>query len=224
MRVKFTIAVCALLVLALGASQAYAQTGGYDVLRGIDTVAQHGKNQEVGTIRLDYDSTGGVIDAGSDIMITFGGLPIAVAGTVTCTNGVNCDNATPVHDEDDNTLTIKTSYQGNPATAPTANVETITVTGVRVDVSSLEVGDNVMATISTSAPSGLIPVGQSRRGAVATEVGVVAAGLVVKIDAASRLICALDCRDYGSRTLMEWLEATRPMPMTLTTPHSAGFR
>ena len=27
MRVKFTIAVCALLVLALGASQAYAQAG-----------------------------------------------------------------------------------------------------------------------------------------------------------------------------------------------------
>ena len=32
-RVKFTIAVCALLVLALGASQAYAQVGGYDVLK-----------------------------------------------------------------------------------------------------------------------------------------------------------------------------------------------
>ena len=32
MRVKFTIALCALLVLALGASQAYAQAGGYDGL------------------------------------------------------------------------------------------------------------------------------------------------------------------------------------------------
>ena len=32
-RVKFTIAVCALLVLALGASQAYAQAGGYSVSR-----------------------------------------------------------------------------------------------------------------------------------------------------------------------------------------------
>jgi hypothetical protein len=61
-----------------------------------------------------------------------------------------------------------------------------------VDVSSLDVGDSVLATISTSAPSGLIPVGQSRRGSVATEVGVVAAGLVVEIDAASRLICNLD--------------------------------
>ena len=61
-----------------------------------------------------------------------------------------------------------------------------------MDVSSLDVGDNVIATISTSAPSGLIPVGQSRRGSVATEVGVVAAGLVVEIDAASRLICNLD--------------------------------
>ena len=39
MRVKFTIALCALLVLALGASQAYAQ--GYSVSRGITTVAEH---------------------------------------------------------------------------------------------------------------------------------------------------------------------------------------
>ena len=32
MRAKLTILMCALLVLALGASQAYAQSGGYDRL------------------------------------------------------------------------------------------------------------------------------------------------------------------------------------------------
>ena len=53
MRVKFTIAVCALLVLALGASQAYAQAG-YTVARSINTVAEHGKNQMMGDIQLGY--------------------------------------------------------------------------------------------------------------------------------------------------------------------------
>ena len=49
MRVKFTIALCALLVLALGASQAYAQAGGYSGFRKVSTtVVQHGKNQDGG--------------------------------------------------------------------------------------------------------------------------------------------------------------------------------
>ena len=185
MRVKFTIAVCALLVLTLGASQAYAQAGGYDVLRAIETVVQHGKNQMVGQIQLHYDATGGIIDAGSDLTITFGGLPIAVDGDAVCTNGVSCSGGAALNDDKD-TITIETTGD------PNADGLAITLSGVRVDVSSLDVGDNVIATISTSAPSGLIPVGQSRRGSVATEVGVVAAGLAVEIDAASRLICNLD--------------------------------
>ena len=185
MRVKFTIAVCALLVLALGASQAYAQSGGYDVLRAIETVAQHGKNQMVGQIQLHYDSTGGVIDAGADISVTFGGLPIAVAGTATCNNGVSCAGGAALNDDKD-AIAIETTG------TPNAAALTITLAGVRVDVSSLDAGDEILATISTTAPSGLIPVGQSRRGTIAATVGEVKAGLVVEIDAASRLICALD--------------------------------
>ena len=186
MRAKLTILFTALLVLALGASQVYAQAGGYDVLRGIETVAQHGKNQMVGTIRLDYDSSGGIIDAGSTVTVTFGGLPVVLAGTATCGNGVACADGA-VRNDDKDTITITTD-----GADPTTNAETITLTGVRLDVSSLDVGDHIMATISTTAPSGLIPVGQSRRGSVSTEVGVVAAGLVVKVEAASRLICNLD--------------------------------
>ena len=106
-RVKFTIAVCALLVLALGASQAYAQAGGYDVLRAIETVVQHGKNQMVGEIQLHYDGTGGIIDAGDDLTITFGGLPIAVDGEAVCTNGVSCAAGTVLNDDKD-TITIET--------------------------------------------------------------------------------------------------------------------
>lgn len=186
MRAKLTILFTAVLVLALGASQAYAQAGGYDVLRGIETVAQHGKNQMVGTIRLDYDSSGGIIDAGSTVTVTFGGLPITVNGTAACANGVACADGAVVNDDKD-MITITTD-----GATPSGNAETITLTGVRLDVSSLDVGDNIMATISTTAPSGLIPVGQSRRGSITTEVGVVAAGLVVKVEAASRLICNLN--------------------------------
>ena len=188
MRVKFTIAVCALLVLALGASQAYGQ--GYGVSRSIETVVQHGKNQMVGQIELNYDASGGDIDAGADITITFGGLPITAAGTATCeTGGLSCTAATFKNDEDTGagTLTIETTRTGdNPAGSM------INLTGTRVDVSSLDAGDEIIATISTTAPTGLIPISQSRRGTVSAAVAVVKAGLVVEIDAASRLICNLD--------------------------------
>ena len=187
MRAKLTILFCAVLVLALGASQANAQSGGYDVLRGIETAAQHGKNQMVGTIQLDYDATGGIIDAGDTITITFGGLPIAVAGTAACAAGLSCGNGAVLNDDKD-TITIETT--GEPTGANAVNLS-----GVRVDVSSLDVGDEVVATISTSAPSGLIPVGQSRRGSVATNVAEVEAGLTVGISAASRLICNLDAME-----------------------------
>ena len=94
--------------------------------------------------------------------------------------------------DDKDTITIET--EGDP----NADGLAITVVGVRVDVSSLDVGDEIIATISTSAASGLLPVGQSRRGAVAAEVGVVAAGLVVEINAASRLICNLDAMEVDT--------------------------
>ena len=69
---------------------------------------------------------------------------------------------------------------------------TINLTGTRVDVSSLDAGDEIIATISSTAPTGLIPISQSRRGTVSTVVAEVMAGLEVEIDAASRLICNLD--------------------------------
>ena len=111
MRVKFTIAVCALLVLALGASQAYAQAGGYDVLRGIETVVQHGKNQKMGEIQLHYDSTGGIIDAGATITVTFGSLPITVLVNAVCTNGVSCIEAKL--NDDKNVITIESNGSPN---------------------------------------------------------------------------------------------------------------
>ena len=188
MRVKFTIAVCALLVLALGASQASAQ--GYLVSRSIDDVVQHGKNQEVGEIQLDYTETAGDIDAGDTITITFGGLPVTAAGTADCESPITCTPAEAETDEDTGagTITIET-------TGTLGDGASINLTGARVDVSSLDAGDEIVATISSTAPTGLIPIGQSRRGSVAAVVAEVKAGLEVEIDAASRLICNLDAME-----------------------------
>ena len=189
MRVKFTIAVCALLVLALGASQAYAQ--GYLVSRSIETVVQHGKNQMVGTIQLDYTETAGDIDAGATITITFGGLPVTAGGLGTCEGGLVClDGAEVETDEDTGAGTITIDTTGTPDGG-----EMISLVGARVDVSSLDAGDDIIATISTTAPTGLIPIGQSRRGSVAAVVAEVKAGLTVGISAASRLICNLDATE-----------------------------
>ena len=84
------------------------------------------------------------------------------------------------------TLTIETTGTAAGGTAPDQ------LDRSRVDVSSLDAGDEIIATISTTAPTGLIPISQSRRGTVSAVVAVVMAGLVVEIDAASRLICNLD--------------------------------
>ena len=80
--------------------------------------------------------------------------------------------------DDKDTITIAAgSLNANAADGPS-----IDVTEVRVDVSSLDAGDEVIATISTTAASGLIPVGQSRRGSVAAVVATVRAGLTVEIN------------------------------------------
>ena len=52
MRVKFTIAVCALLMLGLAVTQVNAQ--GFNVSKSERDVVQHGRNQVMGAIRLDY--------------------------------------------------------------------------------------------------------------------------------------------------------------------------
>ena len=196
MRVKFTIALCALLVLALGASQAYAQ--GFAVSKSIETVVQHGKNQMVGQIQLDYDTDGGDLDAGETITITFGGLPIATLGTASCDGGtrINCDNDDAEFENDEDTgagtLTIKPARENDFDANGSLSGLTINLTGTRVDVSSLDAGDEIIATISSTAPTGLIPISQSRRSTVSTVVAEVMPGLEVKIDAASRLICNLE--------------------------------
>ena len=169
----------------LAVTRASAQDG-YLVSRGIATVAQHGKNQRVGDIQLEYRRDGATIDAGETITITFGGLPVAAVGAVTCSGGT-CNEELKKEDAEDpagTAIAIAVSGQSDG--------DTILVSGARVDVSGLDAGDDVVATISSSAPTGLIPVGQARRQSVSAEVAEVKAGLAVEIAQAGRLLCNLD--------------------------------
>ena len=91
MRVKFTIAVCALLVLGLAVSQADAQ--GYRAASKSRNVVQTGNNQELGEIRLTHrTSTEGAVHLSQNntIEITFGGLTITNAADISVTD--NADN------------------------------------------------------------------------------------------------------------------------------------
>ena len=78
MRVKFTIAVCALLMLGLAVTQVNAQ--GFNVSKSERDVAEHGRNQIMGAIRLDYTLTGGNIDDGRTIKVNYGTLRITSTG------------------------------------------------------------------------------------------------------------------------------------------------
>ena len=74
MRVKFTIAVCALLMLGLAVTQVNAQ--GFNVSKSETDVAEHGRNQRMGAIRLDYTLSGGNIDDGRTITVNYSNLRI----------------------------------------------------------------------------------------------------------------------------------------------------
>ena len=72
MRVKFTIAICALLVLGLAVSEVAAQ--GYRLAARVNTVVASGNNQELGALRLTYKATGNVhIPSNNTLDVTFGG-------------------------------------------------------------------------------------------------------------------------------------------------------
>ena len=81
MRVRFTILICALLVLGLAVSQVNAQ--GYKVSLRTNNVVMGGNNQELGAIRLTFktvDQGGFNIVENDTIEITFGGLTITNDG------------------------------------------------------------------------------------------------------------------------------------------------
>ena len=81
------------------------------------------------------------------------------------------------------------STWGLPAGTPASFV---ILKGVRADTSGLSVGDTIVASInSSSAPTGFVPIGQDRTESVGGTVSTVKAGLTVKLEQASRLLCNL---------------------------------
>ena len=194
MRVKFTIAVCALLMLGLAVTQVNAQ--GFSVSKSETDVAMHGRNQVMGSIRLDYVETGGNIDDGRTIKITYGGLYITstsaeVSAALQCMGfvcGVDAAVDAEVANDEDTGVGTVTVNMG--ITRPTTAERYVIVRRVRADVSGLSAEDVVVATInSATAPTGFVPIGQERSESVGGTVSTVAGGLAVKVGQASRLLC-----------------------------------
>ena len=78
MRAKLTILLCALLMLGLAVTQVHAQ--GFNVSKSETYVVEHGRNQMLGAIRLDYSQSGGNIDDGRTIKVTYGSLELTGGG------------------------------------------------------------------------------------------------------------------------------------------------
>ena len=195
MRAKFTIAVCALLMLGLAVTQVHAQ--GFVVSKAETDVVEGGRNQMMGSIRLDYVETGGSIDDGRTIKITYDNLYITstsanVTAALMC-EGFSCGtdagevDAEVANDDDTGVGTVTINMGTN---RPATGDRYVIVRQVRADVSSLSVGDTIAAAVnSATAPSGFVPIGQDRTESVGGVVSTVKDGLDVKVGSASRLLC-----------------------------------
>ena len=156
MRVKFTIAICALLVLGLAVSEVAAQ--GYRLSARVNSVAASGNNQELGALRLTFKQTGNVhIPSNNTLDVTFGGMTITsptvtvVVGTVATPASGATVAATAVRaniDDDNKNQKVRITI----TTAP-ANDDVITLSGVRVDLAGTE-ADSVRAKVTSTGSSG----------------------------------------------------------------------
>ena len=155
MRVKFTIAVCALLVLGLAVSQADAQ--GYRAASKPQNVVQTGNNQELGEIRLTHRAAaeGAVhLSQNNTIEITFGGLTITNAAHITA----NSEDYLAVEDGAAGTVAAANDEDtdvGKITITITTHNGTFTLMGVRVDVSGadMDAGDRIIATVTSTGSS-----------------------------------------------------------------------
>lgn len=202
MRTKFTILMCALLVLGLAVSQAHAQYS-YSVGKIHQEVAQHGHNQEVGVVFLRNRTeaqaqASDVIRNQSDdkVTISIDGLAVNnAAGTdtgdimVQCGTGLDittdfaaCDAGTTLAADDKKTMLTLTVASGDTS-------DNIAISGIRVDVSGLDADAEVMAKVS-SGGSGTVDFGTGAGVSSSVMVAMVKAGITVDVTHASRLYCS----------------------------------
>ena len=124
MRVKFTIAICALLVLGLAVSEVAAQ--GYRLAARVNSVVATGNNQELGALRLTYKESGNVhIPSNNTLDVTFGGLTITSLATDAATTSGSATVAAAIGniDDDNKNQKVRITLSG----APIANDDTITL-------------------------------------------------------------------------------------------------
>ena len=202
MRVGSTLLLCALLLSGPGLTRAGAQ--GFVVSKAETTVVQHGRNQEMGAIRLDYSHAGGDIDDGRTVTVSYGGLYLTGGAELLCAGAFN-----QVDSEDEADSSCDSGLAATLANHQDTGVGTVTIAlgtarpdagqfgfvvlrGVRADVSRLPDGAGILATInSAAAPSGFVPIDRGRSENVGGRVSIVRDGLSVEVGRASRLLCNL---------------------------------
>ena len=202
MRVKFTIAVCALLMLGLAVTQVNAQ--GFNVSKSETTVVEHGRNQVMGAIRLDYVDSGGNIDDGRNHQgelrqsedhlhrcdlavqrrLPYWCCYIGRAAEVSTRCGACAPALRPRLKLLPTTRTPASERSPSPwRTAARSAGAFVILRGVRADTSALSAGDTIVASINSSAAaSGFVPIGQDRTESVGGVVSTVKAGLTVKLE------------------------------------------
>ena len=234
MRVKFTIAVCALLMLGLAVTQVNAQ--GFNVSKSERDVVQHGRNQVMGAIRLDYSNTRGNIDDGRTIKVSYGSLYLTGGGTLLCAGTFNDSDTTEIenascdsgvessfaNDKDSKVGTVTISL--GTARPDASEFGFVVLQGVRADVSGLAAGDKIVASINSStAPTGFVPIGQERTESVGGTVSTVADGLDVVLGGASRLLCNIGTITDDQGTTDTDDDVTTPIGGTPSITVSEGF-
>ena len=194
MPAKLTILLCALLMPGLAATQAKAQ--GFIVSKSETDVVEYGRNQVMGAIRLDYSRTGGNIDDGRTIKVSYGSLYLTGGAELLCagtfnrtdteeTANTSCDSgveATIANHKDSGVGTVTITLG---TARPDANqFAFVVLRGVRADVSRLSFGNRIVASINSStAPTGFVPIGQERTENLGGRVSIVKNGINVAIGA-----------------------------------------
>lgn len=199
MQTKLKILLCALFVLALAVSEVHAQGAAYSLGAARMDVAQYGNNQEVGGVMLMNQATGSENDiirrTPNVVTITFmsGGtaIPIAKMPTLNCGNETSptlanttaaCAAATTAKLDDDKlkyTLTVDNTANGESH---------IALKGTRLDVSSLDVGAEVVVMASTASSDNL-DFGSGPGLSASRRVATVKAGIAFTVTTGSRFYC-----------------------------------
>jgi len=183
--------------------QANAQ-GGFKVSKSATRVVEYGRNQRMGAIRLDYSRTGGDIDDGRTVTVSYGGLYLTGGAELLCAGAFNqADTQEEADTSCDGGITATiANHEDTGVGAVTIDLGTarpdagqfgfVILQGVRADVSALAFGIRITASInSATAPTGFVPIDRERSENVGGRVSIVRDGLSVEVGRASRLLCNL---------------------------------